>query len=168
MRWKLMTSHYLMTEGWTWEYSETDRKTGRPKRKSFEVPRYIDILDPGDWTNRWGSKDNEDGECVVCHKGKGLDTDIVFFGDPTPDMVPQDDEARELSASFEEHWRYKPESAEVSHSQSMIDNLQLQMAEVQAKPQQVEIAGLADLVAVMVESQKQQAEMMKTLAARRL
>jgi hypothetical protein len=163
-----MTSHYLRTEGWTWEYQETDRKTGRPKRKSFEVPRYIDILDPGDWTNKWGNKDNEDGEVVVCHKGKGEKDDIVFFGDPTPDMMPQDDEARAISASFEEHWKYKPEQAEVSHSQSMIDNFQVAMAEAQAKPQQVEIAGLAELVAIMAQSQQQTAEMMKTLVHRKL
>ena len=36
-RWKLMTPHYLNVEGETWEYTENDRQTGRPKRVQFPV-----------------------------------------------------------------------------------------------------------------------------------
>ena len=45
-RWKLMTPHYLNVEGETWEYTENDRQTGRPKRVQFPVPRLLDIRDP--------------------------------------------------------------------------------------------------------------------------
>ena len=73
-RWKLMTPHYLNVEGESWEYTENDRQTGRPKRVQFPVPRLLDIRDPSCWTNRWGNKDNEDGEIIVCHSGKGEKT----------------------------------------------------------------------------------------------
>lgn len=142
-RWKLMTPHYLNVPGEEWEYTENDRMTGRPKRVKFEVPRLLDIRDPSCWTNRWGNKDNEDGEIVVCWKGKGESTDIVFVGDPTPDMMPVDDEAKAISATFETRWQQKPESMSGDYSQSLIDRFQIEMADVKAKP--VEIPGLTEL-----------------------
>lgn len=143
-RWKLMTPHYLNTPGEEWEYTENDRTTGRPKRVKFPVPRLLDTKDPSCWTNRWGNKDNEDGEIIVCHEGKGEPTDMVFTGDPTPDMVPVDDEARAISATFEHLWQAKPENMAGDYSQSLVDRFQLQMAEASAKP--IEVPGLADLV----------------------
>lgn len=183
MRWKLMTSHYLNTKDTEWEYKETDRNTGREKRKQLAVPRFLDINDPGDWTvnlgvdggvSRGGRGPDGQGEIIVCHKDKGLSGDIAFYnadgspGDPTPDMVPVDDEAKVLSASFEDHWRYKPDTAEVSYSQSMINRFEVEKAEVESRPQQVEIAGLNDLVAVMAQSLAQNQELIKTLSSRRL
>lgn len=143
-RWKLMTPHYLNVPGEEWEYTENDRTTGRPKRVKFPVPRLLDTKDPSCWTNRWGNKDNEDGEIIVCHEGKGESSDMVFTGDPTPDMVPVDDEARAISATFEHLWQAKPENMAGDYSQSLVDRFQLQMAEASAKP--VEVPGLADLV----------------------
>jgi hypothetical protein len=148
-RWKLMTAHYLNVPGEEWEYIETDRKTGRPRRTKFPVPRLLDVNDPTCWTNRWGGKDNEDGEIIVCHDGKGEPSDQIFFGDPTPDMMPIDDEAKAISASFEDFWRYKPEEGLGNHSQSLIDKFQIELAEAQAKP--VEIPGLTDLVSVIAK-----------------
>jgi hypothetical protein len=143
-RWKLMTPHYLNVPGEEWEYTENDRTTGRPKRVKFPVPRLLDTKDPSCWTNRWGNKDNEDGEIIVCHEGKGEPTDMPFTGDPTPDMVPVDDEARAISATFEHLWQAKPENMAGDYSQSLVDRFQLQMAEASAKP--IEVPGLADLV----------------------
>lgn len=170
-RWKLMTSAYLNIIGQdatTWEYKETDRSTGKERRKTLPVPRYLDINDPSDWTNTWGNRDNATGEIYVCHAGKGEDHDITFDGDPTPDMVPIDEEAKEISASFADHWRYKPEGAEVSYSQSMIDKFTLDKAAMESKPQQVEIAGLSDLVAAFATLAQQNQDLIKTLTQRKL
>jgi hypothetical protein len=152
-RWKLMASHYLnVVEKIEWECKEVDRTTGRERRKQITVPLHLDILDPSCWTNRWGNRtafDPGEGEIVVCQPGTGQPTDMEFHGDPTPDMMPLDDEAKEISASFEHLWRYKPEGTETSFSQSLIDNFQAQMSEAESKKPAVEVAGLADLVAAM-------------------
>lgn len=155
-RWKLMTAHYLAVPNEEWEYTENDRTTGRPKRVKFPVPRLLDINDPVCWTNRWGNKDNEEGEIIVCWEGKGEKNDITFIGDPTPDMVPVDDEAKEISAKFEARWQNKPESYG-DYSQSLIDRFQVEMADIKAKP--VEIPGLAELTKAIGDlvSQNQEA-----------
>lgn len=146
-RWKLMTSHYLNVPGEVWQYTENDRKTGRPKRVDFPVPRLLDPADPTCWTKTWGSQGNEEGEVIVCHDGMGESSDIVFIGDPTPDMVPVDDEAKAISASFVERWRFKPEEATSSHSQSLVDKFQIEMAGIKSRP--AEVPGLADLTAMI-------------------
>ena len=142
-RWKLACPHYINTLGIEWEYNET--KNGKVKRKRFTVPRYLNTSDPSDWTVRWGSKDEEEGEIIVCHEGKGEKEDIVFLGDPTPDMIPADDEARAISKTFESRWAFKPETAEMDFSQSLVDKFESAMSEVQAKT--AEVPGMADLVA---------------------
>lgn len=165
-RWKLMNNHHLRTIGNEWEYKEIDRTTGREVRKRIEVPRYLDVNDQHDWTNSWGNKDNQEGEIIVCHEGKGDSRDVVFFGDPTPDMMPIDDEAKAISATFEKRWNYSPETDFINagYSQSLIDNFQRDMADKAAAP--VEIPGLSDLVAAMVESNKNTAELIKASARR--
>lgn len=146
-RWKLMVSHYLNVDGEEWEYIEQDRTTKRPKRVKFKVPRLLDPNDPACWTQTWGSKGDEDGEIIVCFPGKGESSDLVFYGEPTPDMSPVDSEAKEISASYEARWSFRPEDSAGQYSQSLVDKFQTQLAQAQAKPQTVEVAGLADLVA---------------------
>lgn len=159
-RWKLMTGHYLhvVKDPTMWEYQETDRSTGRPKRLQLPVPMLLDPKDPGCWTNRWGNKDTEEGEIIVC-QGKGERGDIEFVGDPTPDMVPIDDEAKEISASFEEHWRYKPDSLE-PFDQSLIRGMEEKFEETKSAP--AEIPGMADLVAAIGTMVKQNAEIIES------
>lgn len=159
-RWKLVTPMYLNCLGnaaTTWEYKEIDRSTGRERRKTVPVPRYLDINDPGDWTWRdpLSNRDNQNGEIVVCHLGKGDASDIEFDGDPTPDMIPVDDEAKQISASFAEHWRYKPEGSEISYSQSMLDKFMAEKAELEARPATVEVAGMGELLASFAAMQAQ-------------
>ena len=144
-RWKLACPHYINTPGIEWEYNET--RNGKVNRKRFAVPRFLNTADPGDWTNKWGSKDDEDGEIVVCFEGKGEGKDIVFIGDPTPDMIPVDDEARALSKTFETRWAYKPETAEVDFSQSLVNRFEVAMGEIQSKP--AEVPGMSDLVTAL-------------------
>lgn len=159
-RWKLMASHYLNVIGGTeWEYQETDRKTGRQKRVKFPVPRHLDIYDPDDWTVKWGPRDAETGEIIVCHEGKGEPTDIEFTGDPTPDMSPLDDEAREISASFESKWNSRPEDITLQgYSQSLVDRIML-------KPEPTQVEGMSDLIGAIAALAKNQSTLMERLAA---
>ena len=154
-RWKLLTCMYLNTaDGTEWEYREIDGATGREVRKRRRVPRYLDINDPGDWTNRFGdvgisrggSSPDGQGEIIVCWEGRGKPSDVVFLGDPTPDMSPVDDEAKEISASFADRWRYKPDTDDGSYTQSQISRI---AAQAQDRIEKVEVEGLAELIAAI-------------------
>lgn len=162
-RWKLMCPHYLETRDTEWEYNETDRQTGRPKRTRFPVPRYLNPVDSGDWTNRWGSKDNEMGEIIVCHENKGEKGDITFWGNPTPDMVPIDDEAKAITATFEDAWRYKPDDvAAVEYKHTLIEKFQKDIAVAQAKP--AEVSGLKELAEAVTLMARNQAAMLTAIS----
>jgi hypothetical protein len=175
-RWRLTTSAYLnTTEHVEWEYKQINRQTGREDRKRLPVPRFLDIRDPGDWTVKpgavsiahGGNLDEVDGIIIVCHEGKGQPGDVEFLGDPTPDMIPLDDEAKVISASFEDRWRYKPESAEIGYNQSIIDRFEVEMATIKQKadvPQQLVIPGLEDLVKQMAVIAVNQAAMMEKMS----
>lgn len=94
-RWRLTEKHYLYTDPPTeWEQKETDLATGEEVRKRFEVPKYLNPDEPRDQTPR-GS-----GECIVCWKGKGKPTDVVFKGPPTTAMAPIDEEAQQITDSM--------------------------------------------------------------------
>lgn len=165
-RWKLLNAHYINSPDSEWEYKENDRKTGRQRRYQIPVPRLVDPRDPSDWTNRWGQKDNEDGECIVCYAGKGEASDIVFTGDPTPDMMPVDDEASAISATFTKRWEYKPDVAtEGSFSQSLIDKFQSQMP-VESAPAKVE--GLSELIAAITAMTKSNQDLVEATVKRRV
>lgn len=164
-RWKLACSHYLMTvRPAKWRYSHTDRTTGELVEKEFLVPRMLDINDPKCWTNRSGnpvSRGGNDmdaeGEVVVCIEGKGERGDIAFLGDPTPDMIPLDEEAQKISDSFQERWAYKPDQPEQSFSQAMVNKADF-------TPAPVEIAGIQDLVGAMTMMIQQNQAIIQSLA----
>ncbi len=105
-RWRLITGHYLnvLLDGQPaeWEYKEIDRNTGKQARKIFPVPMLMDPNDPADC--------NYPGEIIVCHEGTGERRDIVFVGNPTPDMEPYDEEAEAISASLRQKWEHPIES----------------------------------------------------------
>lgn len=175
-RWRLRTSHYLnVVESWQWEYKQVNRKTGREDRLRMQVPRFLDIKDPADWTMKpegksvaqGGSFDEVDGIIIVCHKDKGEPGDVEFIGDPTPEMDPLDDEARAISAGFADLWRYKPEGMDgISHSQSLIERFDTEMASLREKaqvPQQLVVPGLEDLVKQLVTLSANQAAMLEKL-----
>jgi hypothetical protein len=63
----------------------------------YKVPKHLDPRIEDDWNVRINGMD---GEIHVCYEGKGLPTDIVFEGNPTPGMLPLDEEARDISAQF--------------------------------------------------------------------
>lgn len=89
-RWKVTAKHYLHAEQYgqptEWERQETNQATGRMFRKAYKVPMFIDPDDPF-------CINKHEGFCVVARKGKDKPGDIIFFGPPTPDMEPLDDEA---------------------------------------------------------------------------
>jgi len=92
-RFRLRCGHYLNIidnysgEQVEWIYEETDRTTGRTNRKKYHVPMLLDA------------------ETIVTTKAdKAFPNDTVFFGDPTPDMEPLDEEAEALIESLKSKW----------------------------------------------------------------
>lgn len=90
-RWRLTASHYIHVPGCTYTREETDRETGEVAKFTYDVPMLLDIRSP---PRRY----NQDGYIFVTDKPNGNPRDVVFLGPPTPDMEPQDDEAKEISA----------------------------------------------------------------------
>lgn len=165
-RWKLLSSHYLNVSDEEWEYTEQSRGTGRTIRKKYKVPRHLDVNDPGCWTEKWGPKGDEEGVINVCHEGKGNPGDITFFGDPTPEMLPLDEEAQAISDSFASKWKYKPEEFKDSYSQSLVDKFQADQANVQAAPKPAEIPGLSELTSMIGELVKQNQQVIESTTRR--
>ena len=129
--------------------SETDRSSGENLEKEFIVPRLLDIIRPALLDQparcrcpgrRLRTNIGAEGEIVVCQPGKGQPGDIEFLGDPTPDMIPMDEEAEEISRGFADHWAWKPDTAEPNYSQSIVDR----HGEVSHQAE-VKIAGLDNL-----------------------
>ena len=94
-RFRLRIGHYLniidnySNEQVEWIYEETDRTSGRTNRKKFYVPMLLDA------------------ETIVTTKAdKAFPKDTVFFGDPTPDMEPLDEEAEALVESLKPKWTH--------------------------------------------------------------
>lgn len=92
-RFRLRCGHYLNIidnysgEEVEWVHEETDRTTGRTNRKKYHVPMLLDA------------------ETIVTTKAdKAFPQDTVFFGEPTPDMEPLDEEAEALVESLKAKW----------------------------------------------------------------
>lgn len=164
-RWKLGTAHTLWVQGNTWEYKEVDRTTGKFVRKTWAVPRLLDPNDPSDWN----AKNGDDGYIVVCHPGKGEPNDIEFFlnskfkepGHPGPDMVPLDDEAKAISATY----RWGAPGAPMpngAYTESLMDDFHKQMSELQAKGGSVD-KGIQDVLSALTAIVKQNSDMMQML-----
>jgi len=129
-RWKLVEPHYLMVPEHYWEQMETDRDTGRQKRKQYPVPTHLNPKDPSDWTHKTGldvtrgGGVHADGDIIVswaegykyirevegtaeedwpiyeCKVAPTDRLDLIFEGPPTPGMEPIDDEATAIQAQF--------------------------------------------------------------------
>ena len=162
-RWKLQTSHYLNTLGGVeWEYSAV--QSGKSVRRRFPVPRYLDINDPGDWTLKvgsglpveWGGNDDSAGGIiVVCKPGAGSPGDIEFTGDPSPNMLPLDGEAKAISDSFRSRWNFAPSDEGISHSQMLVDAIEdLKETQLNRPPETVKIEGLDTVLAQLAATQK--------------
>jgi hypothetical protein len=116
-----MRPHYLWTTDNEWRYEETSRETGRRAIKHYNVPRYFDPENPGDW-NMVGS-----GDCIVCHEGKGNPKDHIFTGMPTLDMEPLDGEAEIMSAEIRKTCKHPIDSLPGDFTQSILNDFQRQI-----------------------------------------
>lgn len=165
-RWRLAAAHYLNTGDQKWEYSEIDRTTGRPKRVQFPVPRLLNPEDPMDW-NHVRSKDGfgkpESGEIIVA-QGDHEPLDIVFVGEPTPDMVPLDDAARAITAKYEKKWKHPIDSLSGTYADAMIKDLSDEMQKVREQAASAQVEGMSELLTAMTAMLKQNQEMMALLA----
>lgn len=156
-RWRLTAAHYLNVPGTEWEYKETDRNTGKQGRKVFEVPALLNPDDPADC--------NYPGEIIVCHDGKGQGRDIIFLGDPTPDMEPLDAEAESITEALRPNWSHPIDSlpSNGDYGAALIASFEKQMsalakgANVSAKDTDVEelkkqVAALTAQLAAMPDN----------------
>lgn len=110
-RWSLRNAHYLkvpeLPDGTKieWEHKETSRESGRTVRKLYAVPMLLDPRDPADC--------NYPGEVIVAHAVDGahnLRQDIIFLGEPTPEMEPLNEAAQAISDSLRSKWEHPIET----------------------------------------------------------
>jgi hypothetical protein len=108
-----------------------------------------------------------DGEIHVCHEGKDdrinypKEPAIIFEGNPTPGMVPLDDEAKEISGRFS--WTptqgIDEESQRASFYSKLGDTLVDQMSELRAAqamaPQNAGIEKLLEVMTAMMQQNQQ-------------
>jgi hypothetical protein len=166
-RWRLSTSHYLSVENNEWEYNETDRSSGKQIRTRLKVPLQLDIDDPACWNVQYRNQRGEivAGEIVVAHSNtEHKADDILFIGDPTPDMIPLDDEAKAISKTFEKRWGAAP-NEDISYGQKMIEASQAEMAKVQAAANVVKIEGMAEIMKTMTDMLAMNQAMMAQMVA---
>lgn len=96
-RWRLTSGHYLNVPGTEWEQKETARETGRQVRKLYPVPLLLDPKDKADH--------NYPDEIIVAWEGSKYPRDIIFVGQPTPDMEPLNDEAQAITDKERPRWK---------------------------------------------------------------
>lgn len=106
-RWRLTAPHYIhvptLGDGTKveWEHKETNRESGRAVRKLYSVPMLLDPRDAADF--------NHPGEIIIAHDTEGarhVRQDLIFIGDPTPDMEPLNDEAQAITDSLRSKWEH--------------------------------------------------------------
>lgn len=154
-RWRLMTAHYLNLEDASeWEYTELDRTTGKQKKKKFAVPTHLDPNDSSDWNFREGP---DNGYIAVTNGGTHDSRDIVFIGEPTPDMIPLDAEAEKLSEKFAKAgiWKTPNLDSNQTYSQVLVDKLEVELSKLQATQPKTEVAGMTELLTAISGMMKQ-------------
>jgi len=166
-RWKLTEPHYLSVPTERWEHTTTDSRTGKPVRKMYRVPKHLDPRLEDDWTHR-PENNNMDGEIIVCWEGKGLPRDIIFEGNPTPGMLPLDDEAEEISGQFS--WTPTQGIDEDSQRQSFYarlgDTLIDQMTELKVAREMAPNPGLDKFMETMLAMMAQNQQILAALAGK--
>ena len=162
-RWKLTEPHYLNVPSSRWEQISTDPRTGKPVRKMYKVPMHLDPRVEDDWNYEINGMD---GEIHVCYAGKGLPHDIVFEGNPTPGMVPLDDEAAEITSRFD--WTPTQGTDEESQragfyarlGDSLIDKMTELKAAQATAPQNSGVEKLMEAIAAMMQQNQQIMQML--------
>lgn len=176
-RWQLTEPHYLNVPGTKWEYKETDRNTGKQKTATLPVPSYLDPRDPGDfnYSEKSGGFQAEQGfqvydsfGIVVCYAGKGQGRDIIFEGPPTPGMLPLDKEAQEITNKHKGSWNHPIEDLPGSYSDSLLADLQGQLADAMSKAPQKSDDKIDRLVEAMAMMADQNSKLISALSSRRV
>lgn len=129
-RWKLLQKHYLNVPGTTWEYKERTY-SGRMFKKNIPCPLLLDPDDATDCNYNAGETPRSDadirrgdpGEIIVAYSEGAKPKDIIFIGDPTPDMVPLDEEAKEISASLLSKWGAPAETMDGDYTGAVLQSL---------------------------------------------
>ena len=136
-RWSLRNTHYLNVPGNEWMHEETNRETGRRNRKIYSVPQLLDPNNPADQNYR------ELGQIIVCHEDKGESRDIIFLGEPTPDMEPLDAEAEAISESLRAKWEHPidtlPANGGMNEAESAFMKHMMESFAKSAAPQNVSV-----------------------------
>lgn len=160
-RWRLTEPHYLKVDGIKWEYTEVERVTGRPKRKQFSVPLYLNPNYEDD-IKAYGQGD--DGIIVSDGHNPGP-KDVIFIGSPTPSMLPLDEEAKAISAKFVKSWSPPTERDELTYAQKRELEFADQISELQRAAQAApRVEGLSEFMSTMTAMMKQQTEILAQLA----
>lgn len=135
-RWRLTQPHYLnvlaLGDGTKveWEHKETSRETGRAIRKLYAVPA---LLNPDDPSDR-----NYPGDIIVAHEVEGARNmyphDIIFFGEPTQEMEPLNDEAAAITESLRSKWEHPINTLPANggmnaHEQAFMENMMKSFAQ---------------------------------------
>jgi hypothetical protein len=124
-RWRLQVAHYLYTDPPTEvEFKEVDRNTGRQARKVYKVPRYLNPTDPADC--------NYPDEVIVSDGKNAQGRDIIFIGQPSPDMEPIDDEAKKISQSYIDSGKWTKKEEGLDFGESLIKNFMEKITDLQA------------------------------------
>jgi len=169
-RWRLTQPHYLNVKGTEWEYKEIDRGTGKQVRKIFPVPLFLNPEDPADWNEVFRSQSGQViGGNINVSDGVNADPkDLIFSGPPTPDMEPIDEEAQAISEAASANWQHPIESLPGNYSQSLLTDLQRQVAETMATTQSAGVPAqqFMEMQGQMMELMKQNAAILATLAAK--
>lgn len=163
-RWRLTQPHYLNVPGTEWEYKETDRSTGKQGRKIFAVHAFLNPDDAADHNYR------ELGEIIVSDGNNAERRDIIFVGEPGPDMEPIDEEAEKISDSLRHKWKHPIDSLDHGLSASLLSDLQKQLAAGVQPAQPIPNTGVSVgefemLKAQMAEVLKQNAALQERLEA---
>lgn len=163
-RWRLQLPHYLMTDPPSEvEFKETDRETGRQARKVYQVPTYLDPKDPADWKGELG---------VVSNGNNPGMRDIIFVGDPTADMEPIDDEAKQITQSFIDSGKWKRPEEGLDYGESLIKTFMDKMDKMVLQPQAVAVPSIdpkafSDLQAQVTALIEQNAKLQSQLLSQR-
>ena len=176
-RWKLTEPHYLTVDGTKWEYTETDRITGRPKRTQFPVPLYLDPMSLDD-LKQYGQLDPFMGEnadpCIVVitdDDSRKNVRDVLIQSGVTPGMLPIDEEAKQITAEkskglWDPTRGIDPESQNESFSNRMLSGLIDKMTEARESTQAQAVPGMSEMMATFAKMMQQQTEILATLAAK--
>lgn len=181
-RWRLLEPHYItvLRDGATseWAYKEINRANGREIVKKYPVPTHLDPKIQTDWTHRdmlgreqIGAKD-DDGYIIVGY-GEGLHPqDIILVKDAkgklpiTPGMEPLDDEARALSAQYNERIIPLEGRDDATYSERLLDKFIEQLAEAHTTASSASagnVQGLGDVLKAMTEMMQQNQQILQAL-----